>query len=486
MADSLKILIVSSEIAPYSKTGGLADVAGALPSALLPLGCEVRAITPLYRCVENSGYKLTLTTSQVTHQLLPKLAPFDLYECSQNGVITYFTDNKAFFDRENLYSHGDAEYPDNAERFGFFCAAVLAALKAVDYKPDILHLNDWHTGLIPYYLRKKMSRDYFYANIKTLYTIHNLAYQGVFPKEVAGKIDIAPGFFNKPDVEIYGKINFMKAGIVYADALSTVSKAYAREILTKEYGCGLDGLLKARQNKVIGITNGVDYTEWNPETDNYIAEKYDYIYSGKKTICKEDLIKTAGLNIDKEKPLIGVVSRLAWQKGIDLIANIAGEIVNMGAGLVILGKGEDKYHAMLENIAKKYPGKMSVMLKFDDKLSHKIEAGSDIFLMPSRYEPCGLNQMYSLKYGTIPVVRATGGLDDIILDLGNDISNGNGFKFKQPKEDALLDAVKKALDLFKDKETWTGIVKRVMKEDYSWGKSAEEYVSFYYKIKGAE
>lgn len=482
MPDNLKILLISSEAAPYAKTGGLADVAGALPKALLRSGCDVRIVLPLYKCVKAGPFKLEEIKKDVGLKSLGNLKPFGVYESSRGGVHAYFIRNDEFFDRDELYGPSGIDYPDSAERFGFFSKGALALIKSLDFKPHVIHCNDWQSALAPFYLKFRLNKDDFFSGIKTLYTIHNLAYQGQFSKKAMKALDIPGKFFNMHALEFYRKLNFMKSGILYSDAVSTVSKGYAKEILTKEYGCGLDGLLNKRGDHLFGITNGVDYGEWNPALDSLIAVKYDQGSIEKKLECKKALIARTGKNVDIKRPLIGVVTRYAYQKGVDLIADIMDEISGSGAFCVMLGKGEQKYEEMLSNLACRYPDNLSVNIMFDNKFAHEIEAGADIFLMPSRYEPCGLNQMYSLKYGTIPIVRATGGLDDVIIDYDKDREKGNGFKFGPASGEAFSDALKRCLKLYGQSDLWKALVKKAMKEDHSWEKSAGEYIKLYKSI----
>ena len=482
MLNPLNILIVSPEVAPFAKTGGLADVAGALPKALRRSGYDVRVILPLYKCVLSNGYKLKKVKSGVRHDMLKSLPAFDIYEHEGAGITAYFIDKKDYFDRDDLYGTSEGDYPDNAHRFDFFSQAVLASIKALDLRCDVIHCNDWQSALIPVYLKFRLVNDPFYRDTKTLFTIHNLAYQGQFPGRTIKELALSPGFFNVHAFEFYRKANFMKAGILHADAIGTVSKGYAKEILTREYGCGLEKVLNTRKNDLFGITNGVDYTEWSPENDPYIKEKYDYRTIEKKSICKKDLLDILNLSNLLERPVLGIVTRLAWQKGIDLLADIAEDLVRLNVGLVVLGRGGGKYQGLLSGLAKKYPGNISVNIKVDNALAHKIEAGADLFLMPSRYEPCGLSQMYSLKYGTIPIVRATGGLDDVIVDLDENSEKGNGFKFAAADKKQFLDSIKRAVKRMEDKTLWKALMTRVMQEDFSWDNSAKEYGSLYGRI----
>ncbi|MFC1570640.1 glycogen synthase GlgA [Candidatus Omnitrophota bacterium] len=482
MAQPPKILIASSEVFPFAKTGGLADVAGSLPKALAALGCDVRVIMPLYRSITDKDISLEKEKVNVKLPVKDRMHSFDIYSSKKGGVTTYFVRNKKYFSRAYLYGTSKGDYKDNAFRFSFFSKAVLGACKALDFKPDVIHLNDWQTALVPFYLKFALEEDNFYAGIKTLFTIHNMAYQGLFSKKIMKKIGIPDKFFNMNDLEFYGKLSFLKSGILYSDAVNTVSHRYAEEIMTSEFGGGLNGLLRTRKDSLYGIPNGVDYSVWSPSADKFIETKYDPDSMEKKLECKKDLIRETSLTADIETPIIGVVSRLAHQKGIDILASIMEDLVQLGVCAVILGRGNQRYNRIFKALSEKYPESVHVCQEFNDPLAHKIEAGADIFVMPSRYEPCGLNQMYSIKYGTIPVVRATGGLDDAIVDYDEERKRSNGFKFYPPTAEAFLSAIKRALEVYEDKNEWRALMKRAMKYDFSWRKSAEKYLSLYKKI----
>lgn len=460
----MNILFASPEIAPFAKTGGLADVGASLPKALNEISARVSVILPFYRCVKNMGLSVRPFS----------LGEFNFLEYNKAGVKYFFIVNDKYYDRDNLYSEPGGDYPDNDLRFSYFCKAIVSFAAESEFKPDIIHANDWQTGLVPLYL--KLER----LNTKTLFTIHNIGYQGLFKKEALDALDIPRKFYNINGIEYYGKISFLKAGIVYSSAISTVSKGYAREILTREFGCGMDGILRTRASVLYGIVNGVDYSEWDPKLDKHTACNYDSETIDKKLECKRDLIKSANLSPETlERPLIGVISRLAEQKGIDVIVEAAREIVDLGASIIILGTGDEKYNNLCKEIAAKHPEYISSHIKFDNELAHKIEAGCDIFIMPSRYEPCGLNQLYSLRYGALPVVRRTGGLDDTITDLDTDGKYGNGIKFLRAAKEDLLKALSRAIGLYKNKEKWKDIQKRIMKLDFSWKTSALHYKEVY-------
>lgn len=459
----MNILFVSPEVFPFAKTGGLADVSGALPEALNKSGNKCSVIMPFYRKVRENGFRPSN---------LKSYAAFNLLSLRHKNTDVYFIDKKEFFDRGELYGTPKADYPDNALRFAFFSKAVLSVTNDIG-KIDVIHCNDWQSALVPLYLKNKA---------KTVFTIHNMAYQGLFDRSVMPLINLPENLWTMDRLEFYGKVSFMKAGIIYSDAVTTVSKGYAKEILTNEFGCGLDGLLRTRAASIYGILNGVDYTEWNPKTDKHIAENYDEKSLSGKIECKKGILKLFNLPFDNKKPVIGMITRLASQKGLDLVAERIKDVVSLNAYFILLGTGDEKYNNMFKNIANKYKGKVGIKIGFDNALAHKIEAGSDIFLMPSRYEPCGLNQMYSLKYGTVPVVRATGGLDDTISDFDPVTESGNGFKFSDASGDALITVLRKVVGIYKDRKVWNTLQLNGMNCDFSWGSSAREYVKLYERI----
>jgi len=472
MAKQLKIAIVTSEAVPYAKTGGLADVAGILPVELKKLGYNAVLILPYYKRIHRK-----IKTLRVSD---------DLYTTTgANNLKVYFVSNSKYFDREQLYGTSAGDYPDNAYRFGFFCKRVLDLFVQIGFHPDIIHINDWQTALIPYFLKTIKQNIPFYKGIKTLFTIHNIAYQGLFQPDVLPGLGLGRDAFTPygNGIEFYGMVNFLKAGLISADAVSTVSKKYSYEIQTKEYGYGLDGVIREQRGHIYGILNGADYNQWNPETDKYIIKRYNIENIEKKSECRKDLLKEFQLiNTNDSTPVIGMISRLADQKGFDILTECIPNFAKLDLRLVLLGTGEEKYHRLFKEIQKKYPGRFSARIEFNDILAHKIEAGSDMFLMPSRYEPCGLNQIYSLKYGTVPIVRATGGLDDTIENFNALTGQGNGFKFAVYSSADLLKKVKEALDLFKNKRLWREVVKNGMKADFSWLHSAMEYADLYNKI----
>ncbi|MFH1777695.1 MAG: glycogen synthase GlgA [Candidatus Omnitrophota bacterium] len=457
MGKKLKVVICSSEVVPFAKTGGLADVAGSLPQALEKQGLEVIVIMPKYK---NIDY------------------PENLAKIGKN-ISVYFIENDGFFKRDGLYGDSLGDYEDNLDRFIYYSQEAIRLLKKINFKPQIIHCNDWQTALIPVYLKSIYTRDKFFKNCKTVFTIHNLGYQGLFPKEQFKKIGLGNDFFTLETLEFYGKVNVLKGGLVFSDVLTTVSENYAKEIQTPEYGCGLDGVLLYRKKVLHGIINGINYEEWNPATDKVIAKNYDPRNLEDKYINKEDLQKISGLEKRSNLPLIGLITRLADQKGLDILTRAIDEICQLPVQFILLGTGEDKYHVFFKQIAKKYPKNVSINLKFDAALAYKIYAGCDMFLMPSRYEPCGLGQLISLKYATVPLVRNTGGLADTVVDFMPYQDEGNGFVFSEYSSGTLLEMVKRAVTVYYHRSVWKKLVKRTVEDDFSWEQSARKYVELY-------
>jgi len=486
----MKILLVSSEVVPFAKTGGLADVCGALPRALHSLGHDVRVIMPRYRSVSIEKFLLRPLLEEMIVHFPGNWQVGSIWQSTFQGtdIPIYFVRHDHYFDRDGLYGEGGEDYPDNAERFAFFCMSAIWTLKGIDWRPDVIHCNDWQTALIPTYLRNLslLVGDPFYAPIRTVYTIHNLAYQGVFGSAVLPRIGLDYSVYHPEGLEFYGSVNLMKAGIVYADILTTVSKQYAREIQTKEFGCGLDGILRARSDRLVGIMNGIDYSVWNPEIDEHIPAHYSLSDLSGKAKCKEALQERCGLPQAPDKPLIGMISRLDRQKGFDLLEQCLDQIMDLDVQMVVLGTGDPAYHKMLESAAARYPERLSANLTFDNPLAHRIEAGADMFLMPSRFEPCGLNQLYSLKYGTVPIVRKTGGLADSITDAtvkSIRSGKGTGFVFERYEPAALFGAVKRAVDMYRDQpDLWKDLIRNGMSKNFSWDKSAREYEKVFQRI----
>lgn len=478
----LRILFASSEVAPFAKTGGLADVSGSLPAALASLGHQVAVVMPLYRSVKEGDHDIKLHDKFLTLPFKGQRLTAKVYTTSMSKDIPiYFIQREEFFDRSSLYGTPEGDYFDNPERFIFFSRSIVELSRLIGFEPNVIHCHDWQTSLVPVYLKSLYKNVPYFKNMRSVLTIHNLAYQGVFPKETISISDLPVELFSMRGLEYYGKMNFMKGGIVFSDLITTVSEKYAQEIQTPEYGYGMEGVLKDRREDLYGILNGVDYSLWNPMTDPHIASNYDEKdISGKKK-CKDELKQIYGLKESDEFPIIGMISRLADQKGFDILAEATDHLLGLKICLVILGTGDSKYEKQFAALAKKHPGRLGVKIAFDNVLAHKIEAGSDMFLMPSKYEPCGLNQMYSLKYGTIPVVRATGGLDDTIKEFDPETGKGTGFKFNAYSSKELVKAIKRAVYLYRNKQLWAKLVKNAMKQDFSWQKSAHKFEEVYKK-----
>ena len=478
----LKVLFVSPEAVPFAKTGGLADVSGALPKALKRIGVDVRLILPFYRMVGGQKYNYQLLGEDFEVRLKNQSVKGDVKGLLEweNDFPVYFVEKEEFFDRSNLYGTPKGDYFDNAERFIFFSKMVFALCEKLRFFPDVIHCNDWQSGLIPCYLKTIFKKDPRFAKTASVFSIHNVAYQGLFTRDTFDLTSLPQELFSISGVEYWGKVSFMKAGIVFADIINTVSEKYSQEIQTAEFGYGVDGMLRDRKKDLYGVLNGADYEEWNPATDKFIVSRYSPDDLSEKLNCKQDLLKAFNLPEDLiSLPLIGVISRLADQKGFDLLAQIMDELMKMDLGFVLLGSGDEKYHELFTMIGKKYPKKTGIKIAYDNIVAHKIEAGCDMFLMPSRYEPCGLNQIYSLKYGTIPIVRATGGLDDTIQEFRPSSKKGTGFKFKMYDANELLKAIKKALSIYQDKKNWGKLMQNAMKVDFSWERSAKKYVELY-------
>jgi len=473
----MKILMVASEAVPFSKTGGLADVVGALPQALSALGHDLGVVLPLYRMtkLENPATVFDSLTVPVGPQVhFPAVRTL-----TRDGVKFYFVDSPVFFDRAALYGTPAGDYPDNAERFALFCRGAVE-IAQLHFRPYVFHCHDWQSALVPVLLRSVYSRSPAASRPPVLFTIHNLGYQGLFHPDVLSQIGLPAGLFTIDGLEFYGKVNLLKGGLVFSDAINTVSRGYAREIQTEELGFGLDGLLRHRSAVVSGILNGVDYAQWDPSTDKHLAAGFGPGRLAGKRQCKQDLLAAFKMpEANADRPLIGIVSRLTVQKGADLIAQVAEELMAEDLALVVLGSGEKAYEELMASLARRFPDKVGVRIAYDDALAHKIEAGADMFLMPSRYEPCGLNQIYSLKYGTVPVVRATGGLDDTVEDFDPATGAGTGFKFREYTGEAMMEAIRRALQAFQAPAQWKKLMANGMAQDYSWGASAAQYARLY-------
>lgn len=492
MSKSLSILYISSEVEPFAKTGGLADVAGAFPQLIRESGHDIRILLPKYGFVGDRKFNI-YDVIRLRDIPVPVGAKTEMASIKSSFITNqrikvqvYFFDLPKYFNRPGIYGDpkSQKDYPDNDERFIAFCRGALETLKRLGWKPDIIHCNDWQTGLIPAYLKTVYKDDPFFNKVKSVYTIHNLAYQGVFPKTSFEKTGLPDELFNEETGIATGDaINLMKSGIQFADVLTTVSQQYAKEISTDdEYGYGLRHLLHKRRKDLHGILNGVDYSVWDPSVDQLIPQQYTSKTIQEKVENKKALLDAFKLPGEGDEPVIGIISRLVDQKGFDLIKEIADELVKRDIKLVVLGTGERKYHTFLSKLASKYPDKIGVKLTFDNTLAHLIEAGSDMFLMPSRYEPCGLNQIYSMRYGTIPIVRATGGLEDTVEDVDSKNGKGTGFKFGPYDSKALLQTIERALKMYQDEKAWNKTVKYAMEQDFSWEQSAKQYITLYKKI----
>lgn len=460
----MKIAMIASEVVPFAKTGGLADVAGALPLALEECAHEVIIIMPGYKCITPAKFSMSRVSKDISCSVVGK------------KIKVYFIEHDFYFNRDGLYVDKNGDYKDNLERFAFFCRRTLDLLKEINFAADIAHLHDWQSSLVAVYLKNLYAGQPFYNKMKTILTIHNIGYQGIFPKDDFAKLGLDRSLFNISGLEFYNQVNLLKGGIIFSDFINTVSPTYALEIRSKEFGFGLDGLLNQRKDVLSGILNGIDYSIWDPGIDKFIIRNFSQATIKDKAYNKAELQKICGLEVNNDIPVLGIVSRLAEQKGFDIIADGLTQICKMGLQLVILGTGNFKYHQILAELAKKYPKVISLNLRFDDPLAHKIYAGSDIFLMPSSYEPCGLGQMISLRYGTIPLVFRTGGLADTI-------NKDNGFIFSKYTKDDLLKSIKQCLAAFKDKGKWGVLIDNAMECDFSWGASAKKYIQLYAKAK---
>ncbi len=488
MSKPINILFVSSEVDPFAKTGGLADVSSTLPKAIKDLGHEIRIMMPRYRFISERKFRL--------HDIIRlKEIPVPVNSTTRSANVkssfivnqkekiqVYFLDNEHYFGRDGLYQNPKTkeDYKDNDERFIFFCRGILETLKRLGWQPDIIHCNDWQTGLIPAYLKTLYASDPFFKHMKTVFTIHNMAYQGAFPPESFIKSGLPANLFKAEGVEAYGKFSFLKTALYFADIITTVSEKYAEEISsTVEFGAGLQGLLATRKKDLQGILNGIDYSLWNSATDEFIYRKYDVKSLEAKVDNKRALVKRFNLPYEQSRPVVGAISRLVDQKGFELVLEILDEVMKLDVQFILLGSGDKQLENKFEIAQKKYSDRMGVVFGLDDELAHLIEAGSDMFLMPSKYEPCGLNQMYSMRYGTVPVVRATGGLDDTVVDYSHN-GKGTGFKFEKYDAKEFLKAVLRAIKTYQHQpEDWKRLMRNGMAKDFSWEHSAKKYVNLY-------
>jgi len=488
--EPLKIVMLAAEASPLAKVGGLGDVIAALPKALEQLGAQVSVVIPAYRSIRTDaaavhpckavpGFDVAMASSVQSAEILQA-------RLSGTQVDVYLIASRNYFDRDGIYTDpatGEG-YPDDAERFTFFMKSALELLVRIGKSVDVIHCHDSQTALVPAMLKLNYQGHPFFSKAGTLFTIHNLAYQGIYPRKALDHAGISPDhFYPQSPFEYWGQVNFMKAGIAFADKVNTVSRTYAREILSDpEFGFGLEGVLQSRAADVSGIVNGIDYDEWNPEADPLIAARYSIRDRSGKKRCKEDLQRRFRLPVAPAVPLLGIVSRMVDQKGFDLLAEAMGSLMALNLQLVILGTGQKKYHSIFRQIASRYPGRVGVELSFDNELAHKIEAGCDMFLMPSKFEPCGLNQLYSLRYGTIPIVRKTGGLADTVIQFDGGGGTGTGFSFSQYSPEAMLAAIRQALTVYDDAGAWEALIVRAMSQDWSWSRSAGQYLQLYQNI----
>ena len=482
----MKILFAASECVPFVKTGGLADVVGALPKQIMKSGEDVRVILPLYSAIDQKWREQMEHVVFFYINLGWRRQYVGIEKLTYEGITFYFVDNKQYFQRNYIYGLGG----DEGERYTFFCRAVLEALPHIDFMPDVLHCHDWQTGLIPMLLNAQYRHLDHYRDIRTVFTIHNLQYQGVFSiSEIEELVSLGDWAYTSDNLEFYGMCSMMKGGLVAADRINTVSPTYAQEILTAYYGERLDGLLRARENVLSGILNGIDVDEYNPETDPALAQNYNAeTYREGKAADKAALQQELGLNVDPNVPLIGMVGRLSGQKGLDLVECVLREIMDTGAQLVVLGMGENKYVDLFSWAQWKYPGQLAACFQMNHPLAHKIYAGTDLFLMPSMFEPCGLSQMIAMRYGTLPIVRETGGLRDTVLSYNQYSGDGNGFTFLNYNAHDMLHVIERALSIYREHkdDVWDMLIRRAMAGQYGWDRSAQHYIDLYYDVTGRE
>jgi len=480
----MKILLASSEVYPFSKTGGLADMVGSLGIALAQAGHEARIVTPLYRGLRDKFPHMTLVNWRFDLPLGVRHIPADLWELDlDSGLKMYFVDQPEYFDRAGIYQEGQFSYADNAERFIFFSKCVANLARYLPWRADVVHLHDWQVGLVPALIRHEHASAGWTQPPATCLTIHNLAYQGIFPADAYALTNLPKDFFHTEGAEYFGMLNCLKAGIAFADLITTVSPRYAREITTEELGCGLDGVLRRRRDHLVGILNGVDYQEWNPANDPHLSASFSLAKLAGKKLNKSALQASVNLPVAEKIPLYGTISRLAEQKGVDIQLAALAEMLNADIQFVLLGSGSAEYELGYRELARRFPGKIAVQFGYNESLAHQIEAGCDFFLMPSRFEPCGLNQMYSLRYGTIPIVRATGGLDDSVIDYGEQTDAANGIKFYEYTARALAKAIRKSLAIYAQPALLRQYRRNAMKADFSWGKTVDHFVEVYQRAQ---
>jgi starch synthase len=481
----MNIIYLSSEVTPFAKTGGLADVAGSLPKDLQQAGVNMHIFMPNHKNIDKNKFNLKMILRKVRLKLGKKTKEVNLFQgyLPDSTVPVYFIDKELYFNRKGLYQENGQDYPDNAERFAFFCLAALECLKILNIKPDIVHCNDWQTSLSIIYLKTIFKNTPFFQNTKTLLTLHNLAYQGLFSKEKINDLFLTENLYSPTKLEFYDKINLLKGGIIYTDLINTVSKTHSQEIQTEKFGCGLDGVLTQRKDSLYGIPNGLDYLTWNPATDQNIAQKYDPDSLNLKAPNKQKLMQLNNFPYQEHTPVISIISRLVPDKGFELILEKLPEILNMDLKFIVLGQGLPKIENQLQKFAEQFPEKLRVHLKHDENLARYIYAGSDIFLIPSKFEPCGLSQMISLKYGTVPIAYPTGGLKDTIIDIDQNYEKGNGYFFQNYTSSDFIKTLQRALHCYhNDKIKWIQAQRNGMFQDLSWTASAKEYIKLYEKL----
>lgn len=476
----MKILLVSSEVVPFAKTGGLADVAGALPRALARLGHEVRVILPAYKTIETrfplseeGTFVLTLIDGQPRAGLVRRI--------TQEGFDCYFVEHRDYFHREGLYGTAAGDYPDNDERFGFFCRAALDFVRRDDWRPDLIHVHDWQSALIPVLLRTEFDTDPFFRHTATVLTIHNLGYQGIFPARAVQTLGLDPALFTLRGMEYFGRLSLLKGGVLFSDAVNTVSRTYCREILTPEFGHGFEGILASRKHILSGILNGLEVEGWDPSNDSALPHPFSASDLRGKLNCKLALQKELGLEQASDIPVVAMVTRLDTQKGLDLVEDAWEHLMKRRLQFVLVGSGDRLHMERMAALQKRFAKKASINLRFDETLARRVYAGGDLFLMPSHYEPCGLGQLIALRYGCLPVVRRTGGLADTVFDPGTHPQTANGFSFEKASAPALLRAVDRALAVFPDRPRWLDMMRRGMTDDHSWKRAAGEYIELYQK-----
>jgi starch synthase len=479
MSPKLRVIFVSAEVAPFAKSGELADVASALPKYLSYLGLEVSVFMPMYRRPEIESLSKEIVASDLHISLGGVRVKARVYKSELGKYDIYFIDNPKYFLRESIYGTGKGEYLDNDERFVFFNRAVLEFLCKEKISADIIHCNNWPTALIPVLLKTQYTKKDRLSSVATVFTLHNISYQGEFPPETLSLTGLNWNFFSSTQLSLNGKFNFLKAGILFSDVINTVSASYKREILTKVHGFGLQELLRERKDRFSSIRNGVDYEVWDPEKDPYIECNYSASSTEGKDINKRDLCREFGLTTGPEVPLISVVSYMTANKGFDILLEAMDELMKMDLGFVVLGFGDEQYERALLSLQKRNPGRLAVKVDMNPALMHKVAAGADIVLVPSRYEPCGLNQLYSFRYGSVPVVRATGGLRETVKPFNAKTLKGNGFVFRGYSSEDLVEAVDRALRCYKKPTLWKRAIQNGLKEDFSWEKAARRYVKLY-------